>query len=104
MANRKLILGSLLAVFLLGIGFVFGAAFALMRVDEAHRLELIAQLKRQDSVMRLLRRNDLEGAADVQMKYLSATIYQLQSSRQRLPEDVMQLIAENQGRKPAASN
>ena len=99
MEKHKFVLGFILIAILFGIGFLFGAAYASREVDDAYFGGLNAQLKREDAVLRLLKKQECERASDAQEKFLHSTISQLQLSGRRLPTDTARLIAEYGDRK-----
>lgn len=102
MERYKSILGFLLIAVLLGIGFLFGAAYGARDVDDATFFGLNTQLKREDAVLRLLRKQQCERASEAQEKFLLSTISQLQMSGRRLPAETIQLISEYGDRKARA--
>jgi hypothetical protein len=99
MEKYKWVLGFIVIVILFGIGFLFGAAYVDRDVDDTNFFGLNAQLKREDAVLRLLKKQQFERASEIQEKFLLSTISQLQLSGRRLPKDTTQLISEYKDRK-----
>jgi len=80
----------------LAIGFISGAQWVSVDVENARHIGIAATLIREDQMLKFLEKSDIDRAKSVQAEFLRSTIPEARSQKIAWPSDIQDILQRRQ--------